>query len=145
MGQDIGVVDDRETLSQVGYYGVRGYAWKLVIVERRQAGEDRRRIRRHREGRGIETRERRHVLDPLRPKNDIDAASDDFLGPVQRRTGRKLNEVDQYPWSCSGMKPVGVFKNSTPATPISPTYTTSAMLALRPRRRVKLSRPVFYA
>src|SRR3954453_1984607 len=35
------------------------------------------------------------MLDALRWQNDVDAALDDLLRPVQRRTGRKLNEVDE--------------------------------------------------
>ena len=35
------------------------------------------------------------MLDALRPQNDVDAASDDLLGPVQCRAGRQLNDVDQ--------------------------------------------------
>ena len=35
------------------------------------------------------------MLDALRSQNDVDAAPDELLGPVQGRTGRKLNEVDE--------------------------------------------------
>ena len=35
------------------------------------------------------------MLDTLSTENDVDAAPDDLLGPVQGRTGRKLNEVDE--------------------------------------------------
>ena len=35
------------------------------------------------------------MLDALRPQNDVDAAPDELLGPVQGRTGRKLNDVDE--------------------------------------------------
>src|SRR5262245_15244983 len=35
------------------------------------------------------------MLDALRSQNDVDAAPDDLLRPVQRRTGRKLNEVNE--------------------------------------------------
>ena len=71
-GQDIGVLDDRQALAQVGQHRVRGHARKLVIVKRRQAGEDRCCIRRDREGRRIEAGERRHMLDALRPQDDVD-------------------------------------------------------------------------
>ena len=81
-GQDIGVPDHRQALAQVGQDGVRRHTRKLVIVKRRQAGEDRCRIRRHREGRGIEASEGRHVLDALRPQNDVDTALDHLLCPV---------------------------------------------------------------
>src|SRR6516164_3376867 len=94
-GQDIGVPHHRQALAQVGQDGVRGHARKLVIVKRWQAGEDRCRIRRHREGRGIEASERRHVLDALCSQNDVDPALDYLLCPVQCRTGRKLNDVDE--------------------------------------------------
>src|SRR5262249_60220799 len=35
------------------------------------------------------------MLDPLCPQNDVDTALDDLFGPVQCRTGRKLNDGDQ--------------------------------------------------
>src|SRR5260370_41773713 len=35
------------------------------------------------------------MLDALRPQNDVDTAPDDPLGPVQGRTGRKLNDADE--------------------------------------------------
>src|SRR6516165_4847069 len=35
------------------------------------------------------------MLDALRPQNDVDAAPDDLLGPVQGLTRRKLNDVDE--------------------------------------------------
>src|SRR5262245_27991433 len=35
------------------------------------------------------------MLDALRSQNDIDTAPDDLVGPVQCRTGRKLNDVDE--------------------------------------------------
>ena len=53
------------------------------------------------------------MLDACSPQNDIDTAPHDLLGPVQCRTGRKLNDVDEVAL-------VLVLENSTPATAISP-------------------------
>ena len=39
--QHIGVFDDRQALSQIGEHEFGGNAWQLVIVKRRQPGEDR--------------------------------------------------------------------------------------------------------
>src|SRR5215510_8353478 len=35
------------------------------------------------------------MLDALRSQNDVDTAPDNLLGPIQCRTGRKLNDVDE--------------------------------------------------
>jgi len=35
------------------------------------------------------------MLNAFRPQDDIDAAPEDLLGPVQRRTGRQLNDIDE--------------------------------------------------
>src|SRR5262249_15743634 len=48
---DIGVLDDRQAPAQIGQNGVGVHAWKVMIVKRRQAGEDGCRIRCDREGR----------------------------------------------------------------------------------------------
>jgi hypothetical protein len=35
------------------------------------------------------------MLNAFRPQDDIDGATEDLLGPVQRRTGRQLNDIDE--------------------------------------------------
>ena len=35
------------------------------------------------------------MLDAIRPENDVGGAPDHLLGAVQRRAGRKLNDIDE--------------------------------------------------
>ena len=66
-----------------------------MVVERGQAGKNRRGIRPHRRCRRIEARERRNVFNAARSEDDIGRLLHHLLCPCERRSGRKLNDGDQ--------------------------------------------------
>src|SRR6266446_10454553 len=61
-GQHTRILDHGKTLTQVGQYRVRVYAGNFMVVERGQAGKNRRGIGRYRRCRRIEARERCNVF-----------------------------------------------------------------------------------
>ena len=94
-GQHTRILDHGKTLTQVGQYCVRVYAGNFMVVERGQAGKNRRGIRRYRRCRRIEARERRNVFNAARSEDDIGRLLHHLLCPCERRSGRKLNDGDQ--------------------------------------------------
>ncbi len=66
-----------------------------MVIERRQAGEDRSGVRSHGQRRGVKPYERGNVLNTVRRQDNVDCLADHFLGSVQRGARRKLNDGDQ--------------------------------------------------
>ena len=66
-----------------------------MIVQRRQAREDRSGVGRHGEGRRVEASERRDMLDAGRLQDDVGRPLHHRLGPFQRGARRQLQHGDQ--------------------------------------------------
>ena len=66
-----------------------------MVVERGQAGKNRRGIGRYRRCRRIETREGSNVFNAARIEDDIGRLLHHFLCSRERRSGRRLNDGDQ--------------------------------------------------
>src|SRR5258708_23065359 len=94
-GQNTRILNNGKTPTQVGQYCVRVYAWNFMVVERGQAGKNRRGIRPYRRCRRIEARERRNVFNAVSIEDDIGRLLHHLLCPRERRSGRKLNDGDE--------------------------------------------------
>ena len=93
--QHVGVLDHRQPLAQIRQHRVRRDPRDVVVVERRQAGEDRPGIGRDRERRRVQAGERRDVLDAGRFQDDVDRLLHHLLGPPQAGARRKLQDGDE--------------------------------------------------
>src|SRR5947209_16280176 len=90
-------INNEKTCAQYGQYCIRIYARNFVVIERWQAGENGRGIRRYRRCRRIEAREGRDVLDAASIQDDIGRLFHYLFSPSERRSGRKLNYGDEVP------------------------------------------------
>src|SRR5258707_14797159 len=70
-GQHTRILDHGKTPTQVGQYCVRVYAGNFMVVERGQAGKNRRGIRPYRRCCRIEAREGRNMFNTASIKDDI--------------------------------------------------------------------------
>src|SRR5713226_5641563 len=86
-GQHTRILDHGKTLTQVGQYCGRVYAGKCMVVERGEAGKNRRGIRRYRRCRRTEAPEGRNVINAVRIEDDIGRLFHHLLCPSERRSG----------------------------------------------------------
>src|SRR5882724_5058166 len=96
-GQNTRILNNGKTPTQVGQYCVRVYAGNFMVVERGQAGKNRRGIRPYRRCRRIEAREGSNVFNAASIEDDIGRLLHHLLCPRKRRSGRKLNDGDEVP------------------------------------------------